>query len=336
MKQAQLHGIGDVRLIEVAEPSCGPDDVVVDVAFCGICGSDLGHIRTGGMMGPGGPAMALGHEFSGTISAIGGNIRQWRVGQPVTVSPLSGNNMIGNGGPEGAFAPRVCVRNAESPGTVMALPADLAPELAALIEPLSVGFHAVSRVPLNQDSQVVITGAGPIGLSCVIALKHRGVKDVVVVDPSEFRRNTALRMGADAAFASTDSDFWSALGKRHGEHTAFFGMSLANTDAYFECSGVDAVLTGLIAGSRPQAEIMLIAAYKHEIPLRLSLVMAKELRISGAMGSGDSFPVVIDYLRDHRETVRPMISHQFSLAEFDLALAAAQDANASAKVLVRP
>ena len=149
MKQVQLHGINDVRLMDVPEPNCGPDDVVVDVAFCGICGSDLGYISAGGARGPGGPAMALGHEFAGTISAIGAQVRHWRVGQMVTVSPMSSANLIGNGGPEGAFAAQVCIRDAEAPGTVLALPEGLSPELGALAEPLSVAFHAVSRVPLN-------------------------------------------------------------------------------------------------------------------------------------------------------------------------------------------
>lgn len=336
MKQVQLHGINDVRLMDVPEPRCGPADVVVDVAACGICGSDLGFIRTGGIMGPGGPAMALGHEFAGTISAVGEKVTRWQVGQQVTVSPMSLANLIGSGGPEGGFSPKVCVRDAEAPGTVMALPPGLAPELAALAEPLSVAFHAVGRVTLGKDARVVIIGAGPIGLGCVLALKRQGVKDVVVVDPSEYRRNTALRMGADAAFAGTDGAFWNALAQRHGEDTSFFGMSLAATDAYFECSGVDEVLMGLLICARPNAQIMLVAAYKHEILLDVRLVMAKELRIAGAMGSGSSFPAVLDYLRDHGETVRPMISHQFSLAEFDQALATAQDPSTSAKVLVRP
>ena len=336
MKQVQLHGINDVRLMDVPEPNCGPDDVVVDVAFCGICGSDMGYISAGGARGPGGPAMALGHEFAGTISAIGAQVSHWRVGQMVTVSPMSSANLIGNGGPEGAFAAQVCIRDAEAPGTVLALPEGLSPELGALAEPLSVAFHAVSRVPLNAESQVLVTGAGPIGLCCVLALKYFGVKDVVVVEPSEFRRNTALRLGADAVFPQADGAFWEALFQRHGEDNSFFGMRLARTDAYFECSGFDQILNGLLNFARPRAEIMLIAAYKHEIALKVSMVMGKELRLAGSMGSGDSFTMALEYLKTHGDKAAPLISHRFKLAHFDQALATARDASIAAKVLVMP
>lgn len=336
MKQLQLHGVNDLRLADVTPSQCGPADVVVDVTACGICGSDLSYINMGGLMGPGKSPMALGHEFAGPISAVGAQVRQWRVGQMVTVSPMSSANLIGNGGPEGAFSAQVCVRNAEVPGTVLALPEGLSPELGALAEPLSVAFHAVSRVLLDSESQVVVTGAGPIGLCCVLALKHYGVKDVVVVEPSEFRRNTALRLGADAVFPAADGAFWESLLQRHGEDNSFFGMRLARTDAYFECSGFDPILNGLLNIARPRAEIMLIAAYKHEIALKVSLVMAKELHISGSMGSGDSFPTALEYLKTHGEKAAPLISHRFKLANFDQALAAARDSSIAAKVLVMP
>lgn len=336
MKQVQLHGIEDVRLVEVPAPQCGPADVIVDVEACGICGSDLGYIRQGGMMGSGGGAMALGHEFAGTISAVGDGVRRWRIGQRVTVSPMTAANLIGNGGSEGAFAPQVCVREADLPGTVLSLPQELSAEVAALAEPLSVAMHAIGRVALSAESKVVITGAGPIGLCCVLALKARGVKDVVVVDPAEFRRDIAIRLGADAVFAGTDTGFWEALAGRHGADHSFFGMPLAQTDAYFECSGVDDVLTGLLMFARPRAEIVLVAAYKHEIPIDVRLVMAKELRLAGSLGSGDSFQEALAYLSAHAAHAAALISHRFTLEDFDQALAVASNSAVSAKVLVMP
>ena len=113
----------DVRLVEVGAPVCGADDVLVDVAACGICASDLGYIQSGGPAGPTGQPMPLGHEFAGRISAVGAQVSGWAVGQAVVVNPLSAANMIGNGGADGAFAPIVRVRAADAPGTLFALPA---------------------------------------------------------------------------------------------------------------------------------------------------------------------------------------------------------------------
>ena len=90
MPLVQIHGVDDVRIDTVECPIVGPNDALVRVAACGICGSDLGYISTGGLTAPGVP-MPLGHEFSGTIESLGEKVRHLRVGQRVTVNPMGGN-----------------------------------------------------------------------------------------------------------------------------------------------------------------------------------------------------------------------------------------------------
>ena len=109
--QAQIHGVDDLRLDTISPPLCGPDDVVVQVRECGICGSDLGYLAMGGLTGPDTP-MPLGHELWGVVSEIGRNVTHVVAGDRVVVQPMSNGNNIGNGGAEGGFSPYLLVRNA--------------------------------------------------------------------------------------------------------------------------------------------------------------------------------------------------------------------------------
>ena len=108
MPLVRVHGVDDVRLDTVAIPSPGRDDVVLKVSLCGVCGSDLGYIAMGGlgMVQP----MPLGHELVGTVEALGSRVAGLNLGDRVVVNPMAATNSIGNGGPEGGFAPYLLVR----------------------------------------------------------------------------------------------------------------------------------------------------------------------------------------------------------------------------------
>ena len=335
MQQAQLFGPHDVRLVEVPPPECGPDDVIVRVRACGICGSDLGFVRTGGLDGPTASPMALGHEFAGTVHAVGANVRGLQPKTPVVVNPISNFNYIGNGGPEGAFAPFVAVRNVQGEPSVYPLPANVPIEHAALVEPLAVAFHAVRQAGVTSSSRVVVFGAGPIGLGTVVALVHRGVQNIIVVDPSRPRLDVAQRLGAHAVFAPDAGDLWDSIRARHGE-APFYGMAMPGTDVFIDCSGAGTVLQTVIAQARPGARLVLVGVCKGDVPLDLRLLMAKELQVVGSMGYPEGFAEVINFLATTAVEVSAMISHRFPLARFAEALEVASNPAIAAKVLVLP
>jgi threonine dehydrogenase-like Zn-dependent dehydrogenase len=104
--QARIHGVDDLRLGTAPQPLCGPDDVVVQVRECGICGSDLGYLAMGGLTGPDTP-MPVGHELWGVVSEAGANVTHVKAGERVVVQPMSNGNNIGNGGTEGGFSRRI-------------------------------------------------------------------------------------------------------------------------------------------------------------------------------------------------------------------------------------
>jgi threonine dehydrogenase-like Zn-dependent dehydrogenase len=333
MKQVTVHGPGDVRIDEAAEPAPGPRDVVVRVAACGICGSDLRYVRLGGLAGPSGRPMPLGHEVSGVIDAVGEEVRDLARGARVVLNPTAGGNMIGNGGTEGGFTARLLVRDAAAGGKLFPVPARLPVHVAALAEPLGVGMNAVNRVAAGPGEKVAVFGAGPIGLAAVAALRDRRVEDVVAVDLSPRRLEIARALGARATIDASREDPWKRLRRLHGE-SAVLGAPMAATDAYVEASGAAPVIPQILQHAKGEARVAIVALHDEERLVSFLLVMMKQLTIRGAMEYPEDYTDSLGLLT--RWDLSPMISHRFPLERFHEAFAIARDPQAAGKVLIEP
>jgi len=332
VRQVRIHGPGDVRVDEVPEPVPGPRDAVVRVRACGICGSDLSYVKNGGVAGPQPEPMPLGHELSGVVEAIGSEVEGVEVGTRVVVNPLRAGH-LGNGGPTGAFAPRVRVPDAASGGALIPIPDALPDDLAALAEPLGVGLNGVLRSGARPGQRVAVFGAGPIGLACVASLRDRGVEDVVSVDLSERRLEIARQLGARAAIHAGEQDAFRALRELHGTEPVL-GAPMAGTDVYIEATGVQRVLTDVVAHAKARARLAVVGLHYGEVPVSFIAVMAKELEITGAMAYPEDWSGMIDLLC--RADLSPMITHRFPLEAFPEALEVARSQDAGAKVLIEP
>lgn len=331
MLQARIHGPGDVRLDEVPEPTAGPGDVVLRVQSCGICGSDLGYIAGGGVAGPTPEPMPIGHELAGVVEQVGPGVRTLAVGDRVALDPRDPEGgVIGNGRPEGGFAPRLLVRSADR-RRLHELPDAMSFDLGALAEPLGVGMNAVDKLRVATHEKAVVFGAGPIGLAAVAALRDRGCDDVVAVDLSPHRLELAAALGARATLRAGAVDVWRELRALHGE-TLFFGGPVAATDVFVEASGAPAVITQVIGNARRGARLSVVALHRAPIEVNFLLVLMRELQISGAMEYPEDFGRGIDLLA--RRDLSPMITHRFPLERFHEALDVARDANAAGKVMI--
>jgi threonine dehydrogenase-like Zn-dependent dehydrogenase len=197
-------GVIDVEERPVPQP--GPDQLVVKVHACGICGSDIHQLRDGWGFKPGAVA---GHEWTGTIAAVGTDVTGWSAGERVVgaSSPKCGTcRRCREGKPsqcenrasmtgehtDGAFAEYIMVRAA----SVLRLPEGLSARSAALAEPLSVALHGITRSEVQPGDTVMVFGAGPIGALSLAALRAMGITDVTVVEPHEGRRQLAADLGA--------------------------------------------------------------------------------------------------------------------------------------------
>lgn len=336
MKQVRIHGPDDVRVDDVPDPVAGPRDVVVRVAACGLCGTDLKYIGMGGIAGPGPEPLALGHEMSGTVQTVGEEVPAGDAGGVVVgdrVVVLPGNDevgRIGNGSPEGGLAPLLLVREAARGGRLFRVPDSLPLDLAALNEPLGVGMNAVDRSGAEPGDKVAIFGGGPIGLAALAVLVDRGVEDTVVVDLSPERLALAERLGAELVISAADDDPWQVLSAVHGTEQHMLGPTVG-TDVFIEATGAASVIRDMVQHAKKRSQISVVALHYADVPTSYLLLMMKELTITGAMEYPERFESGLELLE--RRDLSDLLTHRFALDDFDEALATLRSGSAG-KVLV--
>lgn len=335
MLLARVHGPGDVRLDSVPVPECGAGEVLVSVAACGVCGSDLGYIAQGGLGGvePLKQPLPIGHEFAGTVAAVGEGVRGIAAGMRVAVNP--DRAYIGGGGPDGAMAPFIRVSGAEVGQTLFPLPDGLSFAEASLAEPLSVGLHGLRVAGVTASDKVAILGAGPIGLCTLVMLRHLGVTDVAIFDRVEERLERARALGAGLAVNVAQESLPDALGRYHGAGERF-GSPYVGTDVFVDCAGSTAALGEVLGVAKYRARVAVIALHHHPLPLDLWRMMANEITVSGSIADSRAaeFGEAVAMLGQRRIDLDPLISHRFDFARFDEALTTAADATRAAKVVL--
>ena len=333
MKAVHIQGPNSFRLEDIAVPSLEPDDALVRVRACGVCGSDLAYIDRGqaGFHRITGEPSALGHEAAGDVVALGANVTGLQVGDRVAINPIDpvAQNAIGNGAPEGAFADVVRVRNVASGGRLLKLPESLSYDVAALAEPMGVALHAVNRMQATPDSRVVVLGVGPIGLGAVIWLKHHGVRHVVAVDLSAERLDRALGLGADAVIQAGSGDLRGLLVGLHGEAK----RGAPATDIFLDAAGSTAALQEIVSFAKFGAHLVVVAVYKTPVLLDLSTMLHKEMVLTTSIGYPTELGKVVAFLGENRERMADYISDRFALSAYDDAVAAARQPSSS-KVIV--
>lgn len=194
-------------------PTVGPDDVLVAVDLCGICGSDLHMV----LEGWGAPGSWQGHEWIGTIAAVGDAVTTWRLGDVVVGGPMarcgtcpmcvagrpslcSGRDTPGTFLEQGAFA----TYKLSPADELLAMPSGLDPRAAALAEPLAVALHGIHQGKAASGQRVLVLGAGPIGALSIAALRAMGIDDVTCAEPSAARRALAAAVGATTVLHPDD------------------------------------------------------------------------------------------------------------------------------------
>lgn len=206
MKTLEVVGKAQMILNELEKPKLESDKVLVKVAYCGVCGSDLPRYFEGGVHAF---PQVLGHEFSGIVEAVGADVSDFISGDRVAVAPLipcgkcdacqkgepamcSHYSFIGSR-EQGAMAEYVAV----PAKNCVKVPESLSLKEAALLEPLTVAIHGVERIKLRAGVSVMVLGAGTIGLLTLLALRARGVGEITVVDLNEKKLAIAQKIGAD-------------------------------------------------------------------------------------------------------------------------------------------
>jgi len=302
--------------VECPTPEPGPGQALVEVAYCGICGSDL-HFRDVPELFPAGTVP--GHEFSGRIVGVGDGVRGWSAGDRVCVLPfgqcgecascragheqvcphaVSNGVGLGSGRP-GAYASQVVVDER----MLFALPDSVDDRAGTLVEPLAVAIRAVDLAEVAVHDPVVVLGAGPIGLLTGLVLRHRGVERVVVCSRNPARGRHAAALGLGTVSIEEVPDVSPAV--------------------VFECAGTPAAAQLGVQALRPLGRLLLVGLSLTPLDLAAPPIVLKELSIRGVIAYRRAqFQAAIDMLAAGAIPVGELITEVVPLAEAEEAFQA--------------
>ena len=320
MKALLLSKYRHLELAELAVPEPGRDEVLIQVAACGICGSDLHGYD--GSSGRRIPPIVMGHEAAGIVAAVGDGVIGWTEGDRVTFdstiycgecpSCLRGDVNLcdrrevlgvscGDYRRAGAFAEFVLV-----PARILyRLPDNFQFAQAALLEAVAVALHAVSLVPFVEGSTALVVGAGTIGLLLQQALRVAGCARVFVADVDASRLQLSMKLGATATL-SVGTDFSQQL------------MQLTNgigADLAVEAVGKTETINMAIDSVRKGGSVVLVGNISPQVTLPLQKVVSRQIRLQGSCASAGEYPRAIELLSSGAIRVEPLITAVAPLAE---------------------
>ena len=342
MKAAVLHGVHDLRLEDLPDLHPADNQVLVRVRAAGVCGTDV-HMWEG-TNHEGTFPFIPGHEWSGEVVSVGQQVKGFATGDRVVAEVPLPCRVCDNC--KDGMEPNMCPDKElygfswEAPGGMAELtlaraerlfkiPENVSYEEAALVEPVSVAYHAVwgSGGGAAPHDRVVVLGAGPIGLFAMQSCRASGAP-VIVVEPQPFRQKMARDLGADLVLDPTQGD----LGEQVRQHTGGRGATLL-----IECSGSNGALSGMLELVSPQARIVLIGqSAGRRIPIEIGRAVFGRTTIVGSSGSPYFFPKTLAFMSRRLVDLLPVITHRFPLAQCPEAFALGSSGADSAKILVLP
>jgi threonine dehydrogenase-like Zn-dependent dehydrogenase len=369
-----------LEVVERVTPVPEKGQVLIDVLRCGICGSDL-HAREhcdemADVVRETGyrdfmrsdQEVVLGHEFCGEIVDHGpGGSKALSTGTMVVALPLlrRGKDVHAIGlsaAAPGAYAEQLVVQES----LTVPVPNGVSPELAALTEPMAVGWHAVRRGDLKKRTVAIVIGCGPIGLSVICMLKAKGVRNVIASDFSAGRRALASACGADVVVdPAQESPYRSAAD--HGHFVAApaaldravgamdklqrlpvpwhhvwraaeaLGATTPKSPVIFECVGVPGVIDQIITSAPLFSRVVVVGVCMGADQIRPAMAINKEIDLRFVLGyTPIEFRDTLHMLADGKINAAPLLTGTVGLGGVENAFAALSDPEAHAKILIDP
>lgn len=332
MRASFLLKQGELVVKQIDVPELDADEVLVKVAAVGVCGSDV-HYFQHGKIGPYvvEKPLILGHELSGTITAVGASVDSSRIGQRVAVEPqrpcdkceqcLAGRynlcpqmEFYATPPIDGGFAEYVKIQSRFA----FPIPDNVSFEAAALIEPLSVCVWAAQKAEIKAGSRVLIAGAGPIGVIMAQVARAFGAAEVVITDIAEDRRDFALNHGATRAIDPRI------------ENVEGLGVN-----AFVDASGVAQAVYSGIKAVGPAGHVLLVGLGAEDMVLPVSHIQNNEIWVTGVFRYANTWPTGIELVATGKVDLDVLVTHKFGLDEVESALNAGKLAG-SMKAVVQP
>ncbi len=314
MKAVVFKGIGQIEVADVPRPEPGPGEALIRVGYCGICGSDIEALQVGLYEA----GLIVGHEFAGTITAVGPDVIGWQVGDRVVANDavpcgacrpcLEGRLdacedllMVGVTH-DGAMAEYVTVTTR----ALHRLPDEISLRQGALVEPLAVALHGVRRSRLQAGDHALVMGAGPIGLLTLQCALVAGARRVIVTEIDPTRAALAGKLGAAAVLDPT----------RENVGVALAGLTDGRgPDVIFVCTGAPGPYLDAISLVRKGGQILILGVCVEPVEADFMSIVLSELSIEGSLCGRAEFPAAIDFVAQRRVEVDSLVTHEITLEE---------------------
>ena len=314
MRALQLMEYKKLQLVDLPMPQPAADEVLIHIAACGICGSDVHGYD--GSTGRRIPPLVMGHEAAGVITAVGAQVKDFSIGDRVTFDStiscgvcrfcaageinLCDNRQVvgvscGEFRRNGAFAEYIAV----PARIVYRLPDALGFAEAAMVEAVSVALHAVRLTELQAGQTAVVIGAGMIGLLILQALRVAGCERVIVTDVDAGRLRMAEKLGASLTLDASQGNVAEEIRKLTGGYGA---------DVVLEAVGSAATVRSAIAMVRKGGAVTLVGNVAPEVPLPLQSVVSRQIKLQGSCASSGEYPEAIELLGRKAIDVTPMLT----------------------------
>lgn len=325
MKALVMHEYMNLSYEDFPTPSPKKGEVLIRLQACSVCGSDVHGFD--GSSGRRRPPLIMGHEASGIVAALGEGVTDYKVGDRVTFDStvycrecdmckaglvnLCDNRMVLGVSCEeyrrhGCFAEYVCV-----PDYILyPMPDNVTFVQAAMIEPLSVAYHAATRTPVGKDDTVVVVGVGTIGLLTLQVVKSFGAKRIIAVDIDDSRLELAKKNGATDVVNSKDAD---AL-----ERIYAMGKNGQGVDIAMDATGIESTVNLCIKSVCLNGRVVLIGNLAQSMSFPLQHVVTRQISLFGSCASAGEYPQCLELIASGQADVDSMISKIVPLEEGNL------------------
>jgi len=335
MKAAVLIDPFNMVIEELPKPKAGEGEIVLKVESCGICGTDLELYRIGSYT----PRAVLGHECCGVIEKIGPGVEGWAVGDRVVVDDVftCGTCEFCRAGRE-RMCPNITTLGSQWPGAyaeytkvpaqaLFKLPDNVSVEEGALVQILAVGYHVVQRASVAPDAKALVIGAGPVGLSVLVALRMAGSEDIAVVAKHQVGKDAAHALGASAVIDSATEDLLH-------EVTQVFSSP---PQLVIECVGKSETVLQAMEIAEKEGTVVVVGNCFEEVSLHPITWILKEINIKGSDGTTrDGFLAAIDWLANRKVDATAFITKTITLEELPQTMDTLSRQKDDIKVVVKP
>jgi len=350
MKAAVLFGEGDMRLVDdYPVPQPGPGEAIIKVEACAICGSDPKILAHGWPNHPPYGEFIFGHEYAGSIAALGQGVSEFQIGDRVAVEPHKGcglcancrdglyNTCLNYGNIEkghrhygfsfnGGYAEYAC----NHINSIYKIPDDMPLDKSTLITTAATSLYGIRRIGgIQAGETVVVSGPGAIGLMGVVMARLLGAGTIILTGTRAERLETGLKLGADLGINVREENVVERV------------MALTNgvgADAVLECAGTTQAAVDAVEYTKKNGRVALVGIYKESAPLNVNKIVQWNITVAGSKAEGErSLPQALSLLSRRTIDIAPLVTHKFSLDQIHAAFETVeQRLEGAIKVVVKP